>query len=721
MVFDSGSQLTLLLKSRRETLVLFSYKRTDWDLATRLDHCEQALAAAQLHLDLATHKKCPGDIVIPPLDTLANGSAFDCEEIAAEAAALDDHRAIDRCIAIASRIEKLSWTFFFIDRADYDERSVVHYIALWLSHIGKVPVPAYKQSHPGYTALDSDAQLPCLGLTRAAGRACSCLLFDRARSISLQALRCHWIITLDGVTKVDRFYGRGSPLADEAHVAAHMLCAFVDGLLQAPITMGRDRAMEAARRVATVLVGPIVCFGVARPKSNMDGVLRAVEASYRAVCGAAATLKGRHIHDAAVYLTGALVAGIEALNTRSSTSSFYRSIAYESMVAYHGVFALLASATDSTTLDALVQGLDVKDYPEMRPPLPRGDIHHMADAHSGSGTSLPPVGRHADAACGADILLSLWTHEPDIYIDILSHLDPWDVGSLALASRAHYAYVAASVRLNDAQQGRRLHPHLLLSAGRPMSCLDGRIESLPERITPPPIDSDSLPDLAMVFFLCRTMPTVQGNLPYDRSSVPAAAARACLLGCGDALNRCVRSISYREPMQKPHTAWSYKCVAGVAEKRKHLARQLGRAAGQHGSATLVRIAWHQSVLHGLTTDENGDDDLDAKRVFLDAKLLSNVVGGVLEGLGSRDARRRDLCARGLSAITAVLCDTLLSAVASRSALGHVSDDMMVRMRDACEVGALNLLAPGKALPAAAARIALAAALARAACTNDGAH
>nr|UDO48006.1 hypothetical protein [Pandoravirus massiliensis] len=667
--------------------------------------------------------------MLPPLDRLANGSAFNCEEIAAEAAALDDHRAIDRCIAIASRIERLARAFQFINRADYDEWSVIHYVASWLSHIGKVPVPAYKKLHPGDTVSDSDAWVPCLGLARAAGRACSRVLFDRARSISLQALRCEWIIALDGVAKVDHYYGRKFPLADRAQNAAHVMQAFVSGLLQAPETMDRDRAMRVARRVAAALVDPIVCFGVTRPKRGMESVLHTVKVTYKAAYSAINALKNTPACDAAAYLVGALVAGIERLGARSLTSSFYKSITYESMVAYNSVFALLARASGST-LDALIQGLHVRDCIESPPQSPCDGEHRTGGAHFGPDTHLPPVDSHIDTPSrSADILLSLWTHEPDLYIDILSHLDPWDVGSLALASHAHYAHVVASVRLDDARQCHRLHPHLLLSGDRSMAFSDGALESPPERIAPLPADGGPLPDLAIILFLCRTMPTVQGNLPYDRSLVPAAAARACLLGCGDALNRCVRSISYREPMQEPHTAWSYDCVAGVADKRKHLALQLGRAAGRYGSAMLMRIAWHQSLLHGFTADQDEDDDddddgyddgdgLDAGKIFLDSRLLSDVIDGILEGLGSRVSRRRGLCIEGLPKVAAVICDTLLPTIRLRMAPNHVSDEMTGKLRDTCEVGALRLLAPGKILPAASARIALAAALTRAAYVDD---
>ncbi|AJF97627.1 hypothetical protein TW95_gp0893 [Pandoravirus inopinatum] len=250
-----------------------------------------------------------------------------------------------------------------------------------------------------------------------------------------------------------------------------------------------------------------------------------------------------------------------------------------------------------------------------------------------------------------------------------------------------------------------------------MGYYDGtaRVEPSPERISPRLDGDGTLPGLAVLLFLCRTMPTVEGNLPYDRSSVPGVAARACLLECGDALNRCLRSISHREPLQEPRTPWSCESVAGIAVKRKHLTRQLGLAAGRYGSATLMRVAWDQSLLHKFRVPAYGEDrPFNAKPGFVDYDLVTCVITGIRRGLESRDARQRDLCARGLPLLTAVLCDTVL-AVVVQYATGQrrAANDKKTRMRVACHSGALDLLAPGKDLPVASARIALAAALARA--------
>ncbi|AVK75075.1 hypothetical protein pqer_cds_653 [Pandoravirus quercus] len=700
---------------RAQTLADFARRRTDWDLATRLDHCEQALAAAEYHLALATGKKSSSAVTAsppPPLNTLANGSAFDCEEIAAEAAAVDDHRAIDRCIAIASRTERLALSFRFIDRADHDgQQYTIDYVALWVSRIGKVPAVidlASAPNNPCERVLDSDAWVPCLGLARAAGRSCSRLLFDRARSIALQMLRRHQTLALDGVAKVIHYYDQESPLADDAHVAARLLQAFIAGLVQAPSDMDRDRAMTAARRVAATLIDPIVRFDAGRPLGNVGTVKSVVSNARSAVYHAATSLLGKPLGDAVVYLMGALVVSTERWASCPSQPLYHS-------LTYRDTFALLARA-DSLTLEALAEGFDVRDRPGASSSAPEG-THSAGDVRCASGPPLPPDDRRGGAAHDFDILLRLWTHESDIYVDVLSRLDPWDVGSLALTSCGNFARVIASVQADDARRKRRLHPHMALSGDRVMGYCNGtaRVEPPPERITPALGSDGPLPDLAVLLFLCRTMPTVEGNLPYDRSSVPGVAARACLLGCGDALNRCLRAISHQEPLQEPRTPWSCESVAGIAVKRKHLVRQLGLAAGRYGSATLMRVAWDQSLLHKFRVPAYGEDrPSNAKPGFVDYDLVTYAITGIRRGLESRDARQRDLCARGLPLLTAVLCDTVLTVV-MQYATGQKSaaNDKKTRMRVACHSGALDLLAPGKDLPAASARVALAAALARA--------
>ncbi|QBZ81252.1 hypothetical protein pclt_cds_664 [Pandoravirus celtis] len=185
-------------------------------------------------------------------------------------------------------------------------------------------------------------------------------------------LRRHQTLALDGVAKVIHYYDQESPLADDAHVAARLLQAFIAGLVQAPSDMDRDRAMTAARRVAATLIDPIVRFDAGRPLGNVGTVKSVVSNARSAVYHAATSLLGKPLGDAVVYLMGALVVSTERWASCPSQPLYHS-------LTYRDTFALLARA-DSLTLEALAEALMSGIVPERRRRHRKGPIRRATYA-----------------------------------------------------------------------------------------------------------------------------------------------------------------------------------------------------------------------------------------------------------------------------------------------------------------------------------------------------
>ncbi|QBZ81228.1 hypothetical protein pclt_cds_636 [Pandoravirus celtis] len=639
----------------------------------RLRRVEEAIEAAEAIFCLATADVEPSSVPAPLVATVTAGrGVFLLRDTLVEATLKEGDTGVSRCLAVASRAEALGRCYSRLSEGVRARTALTH-VTEWLLDIdNRHP---YTERPADASAVvdiaDTDMWMPVVDIAYAAGRLCSMPLLERAHTeIGRRAKEhTHTLAEYASNTWGPRWASQ-FPVKDCMEIATTAVEAFAKGLT----------------RPAEGLPPHHDCMAVCR------GPARAI------VCTARET---RLDHDAQMAEW--------SIYPRESIDQTHVMRLY-----------MLGLLTRFVTIGSSLFGLEDDDVPLQKfalylgdPTDPSRDIALESLDIIGDEVDLAhePEASHGPVAARPlhpqdDLLAGLWKHHPDLFLAVLAHVRPWDIGSLAQCSRTHYAHVVKAVRDDDAAGTAR---RLGLMAFSGTLQLQRHIDSptydpVAQVVTPPPPQStqEGLSDLRPLLFLCRSMALREhderlkqwstGRLARSRELVASKElAAACALGCGGAIARCIDWMDIR---QRPDSHYSHELYDSRVGR-------LAEEAGFYGSPMMLHIAITES-LAAIPWTENWSD---GGRTRLDRQvrhLVCRTASGIAKGLkyfdssytrGHRRHRRR---LDGLPALVDVLC-TFLAGARHEMTSGHLCMWTRVSLCKAFHVAAITVLDPGTCL------------------------
>ncbi|WBR14835.1 hypothetical protein pkur_cds_661 [Pandoravirus kuranda] len=299
-----------------------------------------------------------------------------------------------------------------------------------------------------------------------------------------------------------------------------------------------------------------------------------------------------------------------------------------------------------------------------------------------------------------DLVTRAYEHEPDLFVDILSHADPKAICALARTSRSHYVLIARTLRDDDARGDARLLKRVALSGTVWLQDYSesGMYDPRAYVISPALPDQQALPSLRAITSTCKLVARIEMPREEVRDLILSMGklAAACALGCGGAVARYLSAI---------------KCDLdpGTAGKRRladHYTR-IARCAGMYASPMLMRIAITAMVRTVAERRARRCRFMPSHQSEVQSLVIS-AVSGIVRGFALPSTRRRSL--PDLPALVDVLCAFLAAVRRDMDAHGFAGEYIFARLRGSFCRAALVVLAPGTSLPMPSARIRLASAL-----------
>nr|UDO47388.1 hypothetical protein [Pandoravirus massiliensis] len=335
----------------------------------------------------------------------------------------------------------------------------------------------------------------------------------------------------------------------------------------------------------------------------------------------------------------------------------------------------------------------------------------LLDGLNVGGPDVQPATRScsptADKRCRqSDLLTRLWNHHPLLLAEVLSHVDAWGIGSVALTSSGHYAQIIEIIQEDDARSPRRLSGDVALAG---TVWLRQRHDGHPcnpeaETVTPS-FGGGPLPGLRPLLFLCRRMPLVASLPQRDEAKIETVLVAACTLGCGAAMTRCAPWLEDVPSLVKQGTI-----ICGGSPHLQYRTpdwRNLALRAGVRGSPMLMRVAY-TAQRHYVPDRGAGTRLVDKMQAKLIGRFVGAVVDGIEGGLLHFSRRHRATLLVGMPALVEVISGLLLAVRRDVDAHGpppHRRTKLTKELRD---IG-FAILAPGARLtmPEARTRLALA--------------
>lgn len=368
------------------------------------------------------------------------------------------------------------------------------------------------------------------------------------------------------------------------------------------------------------------------------------------------------------------------------------------------VLALLASidrhyaCTDDTATLKIIDTLDLVD-PSHSAAFAGLDIIGADIANGGNNDGVSGDSdnvQHEPPHDQDDLLTAVSAHHTDLFLAILVHLDAWDIGSLALASRSHYARIIDAIKEDDIKGDSRQLNGVALSGTVWLQRhgYAGGYDPTPKVIVPT-LDRGILPGLGPLLLLCRSMPTVEATDPTKRRlALLATLPKACVLDCGGAIVRCLDGLDIG---LQPGVCKRYQRPA-------KLVTSLAIRAGSHASPTLMRIACTASLLWMRQSGRRIASYRHCARVGM---LMEKVVAGIDRWLQVSCLPHHGQRFGDLPGLVKFLCKFLRALRPDIRECGRQDERTIAVLRATFRREGMALLAPGHGRPMPAQRVALA--------------
>lgn len=605
------------------------------------------------------------------------------ERTLADAASASDDAAVDMCLEIASRMAALACAYGSLTE-EVLARDILRPVSAWLLQA----VDALKHMQEPWNdaaaivakLAGTDAWLPPMAVARAAGRACSTTLLGRACIGAEQAFTQGLCVD---VSACDFSQPRRPGVHDNpARVSVLVFLAFVSGMIDTRSAVPLDAWVDLRRGPMPMLVREIK-----RAADTTDLWWRckakcAVNRAMARLAEALNTQQGAR-RDAVAYVLSLLVA---ALRRRSVTDDAPEPKAMTTTALK--IASILGDPADPSR-SAVIDGLDVG----------------AAEAQPHDRPRPPSVGQRC---CQIDLLTRLGDHHPLLFVEVISHLCAWDIGSVALASSTHYARIIVAVRDDDTAETRRLSGVALSTTLWLRWCRDARPCDIEAETVTPSFDSGSLPGLRSLLLLCRRMPMLEASPgSWTDAILETTLAAACAVECGAAIARCADWLDYIPKLDGDDSDANDEPHHVMATIRRSVVDRddLARHAGLLGSPLPMRMAC--DMLHSRPSDGEAHirfvDGTQAKWL---GRMIDKVVEGIRGGLDRVGDDRSDLFLAGLPALVDVVCGLLSAVQHDVNAHGPLPHDR-AKLKGIMRAAGFTLLAPGAHLAAPEARTRLA--------------
>ncbi|QBZ81229.1 hypothetical protein pclt_cds_637 [Pandoravirus celtis] len=667
----------------------------DLTIDARLCRAEQAVEAAEQIFGLATADGQPRPVPNSLIKVLWTRSPMNALRfMLVDSALLGGDAAANRCLDVALRTEALARSYSQLTE-DVRTRPSLCPVTGWLLDgvdwvpSATVPTPADAQTVVRVAA--TDAWMPVFDIARAAGRACSAMLLQRTHVEARRRAEQGTRVTTKRNVLPSSTCSTSLPLQDYMAIAMLALKAFVRGLSDPVAALCSSSAachwMALCRGPARVIVRTLrAAIETARAAEWSVPAPKPIH-SARKTLAVAIDVAGGSRRDALVYMLGLLTSVAVVCTGRGKME--------DDMPLQKMAMELQDPACPSR--DIAIEGLDIIGDDNDDTIVGAAEPDTLCDPINGK----PPHPQD-------DLLSNLWGHHPDLFVAVLAHADPWDIGSLALTSRTHYAHVVKAVREDDAaESGRRFRAMGLSGTLWLQQRLDRRTyDAVAQLITPPPPDRGTLPDLRLLLFLCRPMATLDMvGLRRQRRRSKAALRMACALHCGDAIVRCINWLGLDQHPVQPKQDML---------RDRHQVKWLAKEAGRSLSPLLMRIAISESRRALSRTEQHYPFNVVLwERIDHIDSLVRGMVAATAETLRGDILLHRQRHHGDLTRLVDMIC-TFLTGVRremDNGCMGPMGND---RLAGVFRGAAMAVLAPGIRLPMPRTRTRLALALLEAA-------
>nr|UDO47386.1 hypothetical protein [Pandoravirus massiliensis] len=658
----------------------------------RLSHAEEAIDAAEVIFRLATARIEPPSVPASLVAALRdNCRVFPLRKALVDAVLAGGDAAVNQCLAIALRVEALGRSYTQM-RKKVRARSALGPVSAWLLRIANgsayVATPTAAAALAVVHVAESDLWMPVIDIARAAGQTCSMPLLERACAEIKRRADQHTHVLANGRRKEWQLR-RTTRRERRDHEAISMIVlgAFAKGLAKPADGMPPQDCMAMCR-------GPVLTL-VRKVRSSIKDV-HASDSINRARATLASAIDSHHTnrHDALAYMLGTLTSfAVESTGwPRIRDDVPLRRIAF-----------YLADPTNPSHALAL-KGLDIFG----------GHTDYIAAATKPDTVSNPVDSPSPHAQ--TDLLTALHGHHPDLFIDVLAHVnDSWDIGSIALTSRTHYAHLIQALRKDDAVgTARRLRGVAFSGTLWLQRHVDSLVYDPVAQLITPPSAQETLPYLRLLLFLCRPMAVHKTDGPRgmwstDGTKWDEVMAAACVLDCGDVVAHCIARMGLAQRTD------------ALQNRNRHInnVEWLAEKAGFYGSPLMLHVAITES-LGAMHMTEHGPDYARARPIRHIRSLVDEVVRGILGGLEESESQAYRFCRTGHSPRHRRRLDGLPALVDILCAfLKGVRRDMDTGRMDIVDAtygiigfrcAAMAVLAPGVCLPLPQVRTRLALAL-----------
>ncbi|QBZ81226.1 hypothetical protein pclt_cds_633 [Pandoravirus celtis] len=580
--------------------------------------------------------------------------------------------AIDRCMAVVSRIESLvHLCAATATTEDAFAGEMLGRVTTWLFDVVR------GEAKP---ARADDPWMPMADVAYAAGRMCSAPLIECVR-LAVERRPAAQIDTIEAPRPTKSMSKK--PWYRAAQMA-RIIESFVSGLIDADQTQYSRERTKACRSPALALVR------VLRPMVDRR--------------------RGAAIEARIDRVRAVLIGAIDPLHTVLTVAIDQPRRCRRDTLAY--MLALLTTINlcyinaDNAATQKVIEMLDFIDPTRSAAlaglDITGADIVNDSDDNSdgdddGDDGGNPEPPRHQD-----DLLTAVSTHHPDLFLAILAHVDAWGIGSLALTSRSHYARIINAIEEDDTRADLRRLNGVALS-GTVWLQRHGyahAYDPTPKVITPT-LDRGILPGLGPLLLLCRSMPTVETMDPAKWGCpLLATLAKACVLDCGGAIARCLDRLGFNlQPDGRRRLRYPVPLVASLAFW-----------AGSCVSPTLMRIACTASLLWMRQSHRRAPRPLSHIQRVQIQLLVEKAVSGIKHWLAlSRHAPHRRRFS-DLPSLVEFLCKFLRAVRPDIGECGRRNERSVAGLRTIFRRAGMALLAPGHRRPMPVQRAALALAL-----------
>lgn len=587
---------------------------------------------------------------------LVLGAARPLRSVLVEAMLVGGDDAADRCLDVALRVNAIAQSHALAIEAA-PAREALEPIAIWLGEM-----EMEKNAHRHSFRLETvdrgplvDLWAPLIDVAHVAGQTCSASLLECVRA---QADTTHT-------------QARASP-CNRASTFARLIGAFVSGLIDATEEQCSHERVKACRGPARALMHML--------RSHVD---KGTDDDSEAPPASGYIERARADLVGPIYLShgcrrDALGYMLALLATFDDRQTYVDDAATQKIIQmlYFG----------DTAHSAVFAGLNIVDF---------GTTIVAAARDTAAGEREPAP--HQD-----DLLTRIWTHLPDLFDAILAHVDAWGIGSLALASRSHYARTIDAIKEDDARGDSRRLTGVALS-GKVWLQRHGygrTYDPKPKRFTPA-LDQGMLPGIKPLLLVCRTMAEAETVEPARRRLVARRVlATACSLNCGAAIVKC---LDWMGIDLGPRTA--KRIASGAA-----LAGSLAFAAGYRASPTLMRVACTVSLWCARNSLWGSPCLSSGTRRIAVRLLVEKAVRGIKNWFGNSRFTRRQRRFGDLPGLVKFMCKFLSAMRPDIVECARDNERAIAGLRKIFHLAGMNLLAPGRNLPDAAQRAGLALAL-----------